>query len=158
MTDRRFDDARFQPKPAPRTILEEERYRREPLERYEKNRRSLYNQIEDDHKAKSKRRSYLEPSSFDKDYYRDDIYRETAEKRYSNLEKESYHLSSKSNIEVDKLQPEIKFRKPQKIKQPPGPKLSIEKMGKKMYPEMVHRTNSSVSNSGRVGLASVNPY
>lgn len=36
------------------------------------------------------------------------------------------------------------------------PKLRMDK--RYHHPELLHRTNSSVSNSGRVGIASVHPY
>lgn len=207
LEERRYEmDGRYQPKPAPRTKVEEDvRYRRDvPLDRYrspdryEQNRRSIFSQIEEEHKKNSneiakelKRRSYME-NNFEKDYYREKSYGEIADsKRYPGLDREGYPFS-KSNVELDKVGEKYdpkydtkfdqkydpkydqkydpkydpKYGKSQKqLKQPAGyrhsyaePKLSLEKMGKKHYPEMVHRTNSSVSNSGRVGIASVNPY
>lgn len=174
--DRRFevDANKYQPKPAPRTILEDEvRYRRDvPIDRYRnseerfepRDRRSMYAKIEDEHKRSSneiarelKRRSYMEEK-----------YEPPESRRYPGLDREPYNFS-KSNAELDKVAEKYSQKyepKPQKYKQPAGyrhsyaePKLSMERsMKKHHHPEMVHRTNSSVSREGRVGIASVNPY
>lgn len=174
--ERRYEiEPRYQPKPAPRTMVAEEevRYRRDiPLERYrnqddrfEQSRRSMYAQIEEEHKKNSneiarelKRRSYMES-----DYHKEK-YELPDNRRYPGLDREPYNFS-KSNAELDKVGEKFTPKAHQKFKQPAGyrhsyaePKLSLERMGKKHHPEMVHRTNSTVSNSGRVGIASVNPY
>lgn len=74
-------------------------------------------------------------------------------------------------MELDKvaeLKYDPKFTKNQKLK-PNGagyrhsyvePKLRVEqqKSEKKGFNDILHRTNSSVSNSGRVGIASIHPY
>lgn len=86
------------------------------------------------------------------------------------LDRDSYQFS-KSSMDLDKvadMKYDPKFIKNQKMK-PNGagyrhsyvePKLRIEpKSGKKGFNnEILHRTNSSVSNSGRVGIASIHPY
>lgn len=179
--DRRYEiDPRYQPKPAPRTMVPEEeiRYRREPpINRYRnqedrfepRDRRSMFNQIEEEHKKNSneiarelKRRSYMEPE------YHKEKYDAPDNRRYPGLDREPYNFS-KSNAELDKVAEKYNHKYEQKahqkFKQPAGyrhsyaePKLSMERVLKKHHPEMVHRTNSTVSNSGRVGIASVNPY
>lgn len=153
----RYHDDRYQPKPAPRTTIpdEEVRYRRDPipLDRYRDPRRSMYDQIEEEHKRNSneiarelKRRSYME---------------EPEPRRYP----ERDYNYSKSTIELDKIDkyPQ-KYDQRKQYKQPAGyrhsyaePKLSLERV-KRGHHDMIQRTNSTVSNSGRVGIASVNPY
>lgn len=185
-SDRYFDfderDVRYyedfeesKPRPAPRNNLGndlgEVRYRREPLERYrnekyDPKRRSMFNLIEEEHKKNSteiakelKRRSYLE-SRTDDDYYRDRSYTELPEsERYPGLDRGA-DLDKHCDAKYDP-----KFIKNQKMKNSAGyrhsyaePKLKMDKSGKKHFTEMLHRTNSTVSNSGRVGIASVQPY
>lgn len=82
------------------------------------------------------------------------------------LDRDSYQYS-KSSMELDKvadLKYDPKFMKNQKLK-PNGagyrhsyvePKQ--QKCEKKGFNDILHRTNSSVSNSGRVGIASIHPY
>lgn len=179
--ERRYEiEPRYQPKPAPRTMVAEEevRYRRDvPLDRYRppeerfepRDRRSMYNQVEEEHKKNSneiarelKRRSYMEP-----DYHKEK-YDIPENRRHPGVDREGYSFS-KSNIELDKVPEKYNQRyEPkihQKFKQPAGyrhsyaePKMSMERVLKKHHNEMVHRTNSTVSNSGRVGIASVTPY
>lgn len=114
----------------------------------------MFSQIEEEHKIKShdiarelKRRSYME---------NDKGYEISQERRYPGLDREQFF--SKSSVELDKLEKlRPKFKPPGYRHSYAEPKLSMERLGKK-HPEMIHRTNSSVSNSGRVGIASVNPY
>lgn len=86
------------------------------------------------------------------------------------LDRDSYQFS-KSSMELDKvaeMKYDPKFIKNQKTKPNTAagyrhsyvePKLRVEpKSGKKAFNEILHRTNSSVSNSGRVGIASIHPY
>jgi hypothetical protein len=142
------------PKPAPRNVPEEVRYREVPLgryrnEKYDPKRRSMFSLIEEEHKKNSneiarelKRRSYMDNE-------------EIVDSRETN-----YHFS-KSTVELDQVGEMNKYSKNQKNSAGyrhsyAEPKLRLEKAGKKHY-EMLHRTNS-VTNNGRVGIASVNPY
>lgn len=127
----------------------------------------MFSLIEEEHKKNSneiakelKRRSYMENNNYDEDYFKDRSYQELPEsERYPGIEREDYRFT-KSSIDIDKVG-DMKFLKNQKIKNPSyrhsyaEPKIRIEK---KYHPELLHRTNSSVSNSGRVGIASVHPY
>lgn len=86
--------------------------------------------------------------------------------RYTHLERDEAYFS-KSSAELDRVG-EMKFVKNnQKLNKSVAgyrhsyaePKLKGDKIGsKKPFAEMLHRTNSTVSNSGRVGIASVHPY
>lgn len=198
--DRR--DPPRQPKPAPRNIEYHNEYDQQvPLERYrnqqyenEMKRRSMYNLIEDEHRRTSneiakelKRRTYVEPESYDSRYYPEDSNRLT--KSTLDLDKIGNHrkpqqmipapraVMTKSTLELNEEysgQPNpgskiINGMKvpPQQVMQNVGgyrhsyaePKLRMERMGgKKLFPDMLHRANSSVSNSGRVGIASIHPY
>lgn len=173
-----FED--HKPRPAPRNNINDEvRYRREPLDRYrsekyDPKRRSMFNLIEEEHKKNSneiakelKRRSYLE-SRTDDEYYRDRSYTDLPESdRYPGMDRDPYGYS-KSSVDLDKNSEskyDPKFVKNQKMKNSAGyrhsyaePKLKMDKNAKKHFSEMLHRTNSTVSNSGRVGIASVQPY
>lgn len=176
----RYEDSH--PKPAPRNIPDEVRYRRDrdrdvPLERYrntdkfDPKRRSMFSLIEEEHRKNSseiakelKRRSYLESSQYDDDY--NGYNRERDSRHYQDDDRyNSMDSYSKSTADLDKVT-EMKFQKNQKLKNAAGyrhsyaePKLRLEKSGgKKHFAEMLHRTNSSVSNNGRVGIASVHPY
>lgn len=141
-----------------------ERYRT-PDESYDK-RRSVYSQLEQEHKSKSneiakelKRRSYMEYGSESFNYSPQSCTEKEFHRRPDNaVEKYDQRYDPKYDEKYAKNQ--MKYKQ-----QPAGyrhsyaePKKSIDKIGKKIFPEMVHRTNSSVSNSGRVGIASVNPY
>lgn len=178
-------DEHIRPEPAPRTMIHENvRYRKDaPVDRYrnsekyEPKRRSMFSLIEEEHRKNSneiakelKRRSYMENNGYGDEFYRDRdrSFTELPEsERYSTLERDGYHYS-KSSVELDKvgeMKYDQKFLKNQKVKNAAGyrhsyaePKLKMEKSGKKHFPDMLHRTNSSVSNSGRVGIASVHPY
>lgn len=95
------------------------------------------------------------------------------------LEREYDYRFTKSSVDIDKIgggggggdvnnKYDGKYLKnQQKIKSPSyrhsyaEPKIRIEQNNKKYHhhhPELLHRTNSSVSNNGRVGIASVHPY
>ena len=129
---------------------EEVRYREVPLgryrDKYDPKRRSMFNLIEEEHRKNSneiarelKRRSYM-----------DDEVVDTRDTNYN---------YSKSTAELDQMG-EGKYKNQ---KNSAGyrhsyaePKLRMEKGGKKHF-EVLHRTNS-VTNNGRVGIASVHPY
>lgn len=176
MIKERYDESYFEngPKPAPRNI--DDRYRREsPVERYrnvEKNdpkRRSMFSLIEEEHRKNSseiakelRRRSYIDGASFEGEY-------PEKERSFQELpESDRYHerdYFSKSSHHLDKVAEskyDPKFVKNQKVGKGSGgyrhsyaePKMRIERKG---Y-DMLHRTNSSVSNNGRVGIAAVHPY
>lgn len=177
----RYEDAFYDeivegpPKPSPRH-LEEVRYRREsPIERYrntekmDPKRRSMFNLIEDEHRKNSneiareiKRRSYLESTNYEEDGHKE------RQKNYHELpESDRYPTDSysKSYHELDKvgdMKYDPKFTKNQKNKSAgyrhsyAEPKLRMEK--KNGFSEMLHRTNSTVGNNGRVGIASIHPY
>ncbi|KAF5286551.1 hypothetical protein FQA39_LY16234 [Lamprigera yunnana] len=145
------------PEPAPRTIQENVRYAKEiSAERYkyDPNRRSMFCVLEEEHKKNSneiarelKRRSYMENNNYEDDYYRN---KETTD---------GYHPKT------HELDPEeLKYVRNQRSRNAAGyrhsyaePKLKLEK-SKKLFPDLLQRTNSTVSNSGRVGLASIHPY
>lgn len=163
------------------------RSREVPLERYrnsekfEPKRRSMFNLAEEEHRKNSseiakelKRRSYMESNNHDEEFARDKDHHHRSyimdlpeSDRY--IERDSYHFS-KSSVDLDKVEDlkfDGKFLKNQKVlKNSAGyrhsyaePKLRVDKSnGKKHFNEMLHRTNSSVSNGGRVGIASVHPY
>lgn len=132
------------PNPAPRHHPDEIRYREVPLSRYRNDkydpkRRSMFSLIEEEHRKNSneiarelKRRSYLD----------DDV-------------RDANYNFSKSTIELDQVG-DGKYKKGGYRHSYAEPKLRVEKGGKKHF-EMLHRTNS-VSNNGRVGIASVHPY
>lgn len=183
----RYYEDNVKPEPAPRNLVHDNvRYRKDiPMDRYrnvdkyDPKRRSMFSLIEEEHRKNSneiakelKRRSYMENNNYEEDFYRERdrerAYTELPESdRYSSIERDRYHYS-KSTIELDKvgeMKYDPKFLKNQKVKNAVGyrhsyaePKLKLEKNSKKHYPEMLHRTNSTVSNSGRVGIASVHPY
>ncbi|KAF5304203.1 hypothetical protein FQR65_LT08010 [Abscondita terminalis] len=141
------------PEPAPRS-LQHERYQKESSaeryrgDKYDPKRRSMFCLLEEEHKKnlteiarELKHRSYMENHNYEDDFYRN---------------KDAYHP------ELD--QEDMKYLRAQKSKNSAGyrhsyaePKLKLEK-SKKVFPDMLQRTNSSVSNSGRVGLASIHPY
>ncbi|KAJ8958052.1 hypothetical protein NQ318_002062 [Aromia moschata] len=187
----RSDDAR--PKPAPRHIPEEVRYRdpernsRErdsPVERYrhtdkfDPKRRSMFSLIEEEHKKNSneiakelKRRSYMENSHFDDDPDKYERERDMRDRHFQELPESDRFVDgfSKPIADMDRvgeMKYDQKFVKNQKTsKNAAGyrhsyaePKLRMEKNGKKHFSDMLHRTNSSVGNNGRVGIASVHPY
>lgn len=157
-SSRRYEEER--PKAAPRSVHSEEiRYR----DKFDPKRRSMFNLIEDEHRKNSseiakelKRRSYLEYGN-----YRDEL---PESDRY--LERDSYY--SKSSVDLDKIgdvKYDTKFAKNQKVKNAAGyrhsyaePKLRVEKKNVKHFNEVLHRTNSTVSNGGRIGIASLHPY
>lgn len=180
--DKRYYDDRYEfepkPKPAPRNMHssnEEIRYRRDvPLDRYRNHdkfdpkRRSMFSLIEEEHKKNSneiakelKRRSYMDGgNNYEGEFYK--------ERSYQELPESERYPFSKSAAEIDKvgeMKYDAKFLKNQKLKNPSyrhsyaEPKLRLEKTSKyHHHPELLHRTNSSVSNTGRVGIASVHPY
>ncbi|KAJ8969628.1 hypothetical protein NQ314_001664, partial [Rhamnusium bicolor] len=198
--ERYYDDHRnrleeTRPKPAPRHISEEPRYRerdRDPRERerdlaldryrhtdkFDPKRRSMFSLIEEEHRKNSneiakelKRRSYMEGNHFDEDIARFERERDIRDRHFQDLPESDRFLDnfSKSSIDLDKvgeMKYDPKFLKNQKlVKNSAGyrhsyaePKLRMDKNGKKHFSEMLHRTNSSVSNNGRVGIASVHPY
>lgn len=126
----------------------------------------MFNLIEEEHKKNSneiakelKRRSYMEQNTYDEEFLK--------ESDYPLPEREPYHFSKPSLGDIlkrNEVKYDPKFTKNQKSKNSAGyrhsyaePKLRVEK-SKKYQPEILHRTNSSVSNTGRVGIASVHPY
>lgn len=136
-----------------------ERYRT-PEDNYDK-RRSMYSQLEQEHKSKSneiakelKRRSYMEYGSESFDYNPQNYPEKEFHRRPENVEK----YDPKYDDKYAKNQIKYKQQSAGYRHSYAEPKKSLEKIGKKIFPEMVHRTNSSLSNSGRVGIASVNPY
>ncbi|CAG9862553.1 unnamed protein product [Phyllotreta striolata] len=173
------------PTPAPRHFPEEIRYRdpevrlRErdpsrdryrPSDKYDPKRRSMFSLIEEEHRKNSseiakelKRRSYMDGGNYDEE---DD--RSNRERHFQDLPEADRFLDgySKSNGELAEKMGDSKYIKNQKQgKGSAGyrhsyaePMLRMEKNGKKYFPEILHRTNSSVGNSGRVGIASVHPY
>nr|XP_023015404.1 uncharacterized protein LOC111504914 [Leptinotarsa decemlineata] len=195
--ERYYDDRRghleeVRPKPAPRHLPEEHRYRErngergmrererdEPLDRYrhtdkfDPKRRSMFSLIEEEHRKNSneiakelKRRSYMDGNT-----YEEDMDRFNRDRYYQDMPESDRFLDnySKPSIEPDKISEikhDQKFVKNQKVvKNSAGyrhsyaePKMRMEKSGKKNFSEMLHRTNSSVGNNGRVGIASVHPY
>ncbi|KAG5866708.1 hypothetical protein JTB14_033348 [Gonioctena quinquepunctata] len=195
--ERYYDDRRGQmeemrPKPAPRHIPEEVRYRERNGDRgmrdrerdvshdryrntdkFDPKRRSMFSLIEEEHRKNSneiakelKRRSYMDGNG-----YEDEIERFTNNRHYQELPESDRFLEpySKSSNEFEKsidLKHDQKYVKNQKVVNSSAgyrhsyaePKLRMEKNGKKHFSEMLHRTNSSVGNNGRVGIASVHPY
>lgn len=159
---RYFDE---KPEPAPRTTLQENvRYQKEASDRYrhvdkyDPKRRSMFCLIEEEHKKNSneiarelKRRTYVENNNYEDDYYR-------------NKDERDHHYSrSKSPVETNQHE-DLKYVRNPKGRHAAGyrhsyaePKLKMDK-SKKLFPDMLQRTNSTVSNSGRVGLASIHPY
>lgn len=152
-----FDDDDDKPEPAPRS-LQHERYQKESSseryrnDKYDPKRRSMFCLLEEEHKKNSteiarelKRRSYMENNNYEEDFYR-------------SKKIDGYHPKMP---ELD--QDELKYIQSQKTRAAgyrhsyAEPKLKLEK-SKKIFPDVLQRTNSSVSNSGRVGLASIHPY
>ncbi|XP_044260318.1 uncharacterized protein LOC123008536 [Tribolium madens] len=137
---KRHESMMYAPKPAPRHVSDRDvplgRYRND---KYDPKRRSMFSLIEEEHRKNSneiarelKRRSYMDDDVRDTDY---------------NL--------SKSTVELDQVG-EGMYKKGGYRHSYAEPKLRVEKGGKKHF-EMLHRTNS-VTNNGRVGIASVHPY
>ncbi|CAG9821444.1 unnamed protein product [Phaedon cochleariae] len=170
-------DEDAEPRPAPRHAPEEVRYRErsQPQERYNRDadkydpkRRSMFSLIEEEHRKNSneiarelKRRSYMDGND-EVERYSNNIDRHYQDFPEADRFVETY---SKSSAELDKVS-ELKYVRNQKAtKNSAGyrhsyaePKLRMDKAGKKHFAEMLHRTNSSVGNNGRVGIASVHPY
>lgn len=176
------------PVPAPRSLIDEVRYRKDvPFDRFrnkDKNspqRRSMFNLIEEEHRKNSneiakelKRRSYMEQGVYEGEFNKERSFAELpeseryfgAEKDYFGVEKDGYF--SKSSLEIDRvgeMKYDPKFVKNHKSKNMAGyrhsyvePKVKGDKIGKKFYSDLLHRANSSVSNTGRVGIASIHPY
>lgn len=133
----------------------------------------MFSLIEEEHRKNSseiakelKRRSYMDGGT-----YEEDMDRINRERHFQELPEADRFIDnySKSSIELDKvgeLKYDQKFIKNQK--QPKNsagyrhsyaePKLRMDKNGKNHFSEILHRTNSSVGNNGRVGIASVHPY
>ncbi|XP_072380179.1 uncharacterized protein [Diabrotica undecimpunctata] len=158
-----------------------ERGRDSPLVRYRNNdkydpkRKSMFSLIEEEHRKNSneiakelKRRSYMDGGNYDDDV---DIIPNDRDRYYQELPESERFIEnySKSSVEIDKvgeMKYDQKFVKNQKqSKNSAGyrhsyaePKLRMEKDLRKNLSEMLHRTNSSVGNNGRVGIASVHPY
>lgn len=131
-----------------------------------------------------KRRSYMDNNNYEEEYFKDRSYQELPEsERYHSgsghqLEREYDYRFTKSSVDIDKIgggggggSGDVKYdgkflKNQQKIKSPSyrhsyaEPKIRIEPNKKyhHHHPELLHRTNSSVSNTGRVGIASVHPY
>ncbi|XP_017785087.1 PREDICTED: SUN domain-containing protein 2 [Nicrophorus vespilloides] len=165
----RYYDDRYggdtMPKPAPRTLhTEEVRYRRGDQqqmvessrykEKYDPKRRSMFNLSIEDHKRNQseiakelKRRSYMEQQT--DDFYNDGHF----SKSNGDLDQVSARYDSSKYV---KNQKSSNYRN--SYAEPKYNSRSQEQQQQKKY-EMLHRTNSSVSNSnGRVGIASVHPY
>ncbi|CAH0549472.1 unnamed protein product [Brassicogethes aeneus] len=166
-TRERYDDSYYDehPKASPRKITEEVRYRRDisgeryrNTDKFDPKRRSMFSLLEEEHKKNSneiakelKRRSYLETSSYHDgfDYPRGprdsrDPRHFQDEDRYKSIELEKVE---KYNQKFDNKNQKVKNRHSYA-----EPKLRVEKNGKKHFSEMLHRTNSSVSNNNRVGI------
>lgn len=140
------------------------------MDKYDPKRRSMFSLIEEEHRKNSneiakelKRRSYMEGCNYETESQKERFYHDLPE---SERFIDAY---SKSSIEMDRsgeTKYDQKFMKNQKVaKNSAGyrhsyvePKLRMEKTGKKHFSEMLHRANSSVGNTGRVGIASLHPY
>lgn len=155
-----------------------DRYRH--TDKFDPKRRSMFSLLEEEHRKNSneiakelKRRSYLDGNHFEDEVerYERDTRDAMRDRHFQELPESDRFLDnfSKSSIDLDKvgeLKYDQKFVKNQKMaKNSAGyrhsyaePKLRLEKGGKKHFSEMLHRTNSSVGNNGRVGIASVHPY
>ncbi|XP_018334788.1 uncharacterized protein LOC108743699 [Agrilus planipennis] len=156
-----------------------ERYRM--ADKYDPKRRSMFNLTEEEHRrtcneiAKElKRKSYMDynngPVTYDEEVFReaDRAFHELPEsERYTRLDQQQFSRSSADLDRLGEIKSQInhdsRFLKNQKGKNRHSyaePKLRTDRnnINRKQYPEMVQRTNSSLSNNGRVGLASVHPY
>ncbi|XP_056635551.1 trichohyalin [Diorhabda sublineata] len=150
-----------------------DRYRQ--TDKFDPKRRSMFSLIEEEHRKNSneiakelKRRSYMDSGGYDEDIER---LNRDRDRHFQELPESDRFLDgySKSSIEIDKvgeMKFDQKFIKNQKqVKNSAGyrhsyvePKMRMDKNTKKHLSEMLHRTNSSVGNNGRVGIASVHPY
>lgn len=115
----------------------------------------MYSLIEEEHRQSShdiakelKRRSYMERSYDDSGYGRDFSYRECSEPGRS---KSSYE---KENVPTRRHQ----IVSDGYMHGYGDAKMRSEKNLKNHFPEVLHRTTSSLSNNSRVGIASVHPY
>ncbi|EFA05191.2 uncharacterized protein LOC660934 [Tribolium castaneum] len=131
---KRHESMMYAPKPAPRHASERDapigRYRND---KYDPKRRSMFSLIEEEHRKNSNEIA----REIKRRSYMDDDVRDT---NY-NLSKSTVELNQKGGYRHSYAEP----------------KLRVEKGGGKKHFEMLHRTNS-VTNNGRVGIASVHPY
>lgn len=135
---KRHESMMYESRPKPRP---DDRYLNRYRDKYDPKRRSMFNLIEEEHRKNS-----------------NEIAREL--KRRSYMDDESYTFS-KSSVELDQVG-EMKYSKNQKNSAGyrhsyAEPKLRMEAKGGKKHFDALHRTNS-VTNNGRVGIASVHPY